>query len=202
MRAMHTFLLLLTLVIVLFWQTRYQGTQLKTGDISFIGFNAIENDSFSIVSFVDIAPHSSIRFTDSEWDGTRFDLDENCMTWNSGENWIKAGTVVHFSREGNQALVSVGMVDRPIRLSRNEDAVFAYVGTEYLPNHFLAAMANSESAYGTLENTGLTNGKTALTFPEGTYSAQYLWAKIDELDSKLVYLLSNYHLKIITAPIS
>ena len=136
---------------------------LKTGCISFISMTSIINDGFTIITNVSISPRTKIRFTDSEWNGNHFGFDENDIMWITGDKIIPSGTVINFANLNTAASVSIGTLSGSMRLSKRNDAIFAYLGNKRMPNIFLAAIANNELGYGTLINTGLINGKTAKT---------------------------------------
>ena len=139
-------------------------TLLRSGCISFISMESTKNDGFVIRTNVDISPNSKIRFTDSEWNGNHFGFDENDITWINGTKIIPAGTVIHFTNLNAKAAVSRGTIMGSMSLSQEKDAIFAYIGDQRMPTKFLAAMANNELGYGTLLNTGLVKGQTAITF--------------------------------------
>lgn len=164
MKSSALFFVLSFTLVILHLTFKSPHNNLKAGDIKFIGFNAVLNDSFSVKILADIPSNTTIQFTDSEWNGSKFGLDEGNMIWNSGNEIIKAGTVVHFSNHNEQPKVSVGVVNQALKISKNAEAIFAYIGSERVPKRFLAAMANDGKAYGTLNNTGLKEGVTAITF--------------------------------------
>ncbi|MEO0527502.1 MAG: hypothetical protein AAFZ89_09760 [Bacteroidota bacterium] len=148
--------------------------EIKAGDISFMTFKANGNDGFSIITFRPIKPNTKIFFADSEWNGNHFGTDEGTLIWNSGNETIKAGSNISFGTLNSIPFVSHGQVKGEISISTSSDAIFAFKGTGVkMPTQFLAAFANDRAAYGTLLNTGLVEGHTAITFPKGTYLAQY-----------------------------
>ncbi len=161
--------MILTLIILIFLSEN--STKLNSGDIAFIGFNA-SNDSFEIITFINIPPKTTIHFTDSEWNGNRFGADENDLVWETGEEIISKGSIIKFTSLGSNPIVSSGTLKNTLRISKKEEAIFAYVGSTKMPTKFLAAMANDKLGYGTLLNTGLDN-KSVLTFPKGTTYATY-----------------------------
>lgn len=150
--------------------------QLSVGDMAFIAFNADADDDFALVNFVDIPANTIVYFTDSEWDGSAFGTDENDFSWNSGASVISEGTVITFNTISASASVSVGtIVGSPGGISGSAEAIFAFLGTApRAPTIFITAVANSDAAYGSLDNTGLTAGTTAITYPTGTDVAQYI----------------------------
>mgnify|MGYP001821977854 CR=1 FL=1 len=137
---------------------------LKTGCISFISMKSTNNDGFAIRTNVNISPKTKIRFTDTEWNGNHFGFDENDIMWITGDKIIHAGSIISFTNLNSTASVSVGTISGSMRLSKENDAIFAYLGNKRMPNIFLAAIANNELGFGTLINTGLFNGETAITF--------------------------------------
>ena len=178
----------------------FLSAQLIPGDIAFTAFNADGGDDFAIVTFVDITANTSIRFTDTEWDGTNLVDGEADYEWNTGANAIVSGTIITFSNiSENTRTVSIGsIIGEPGGLSGSSEAIFAYLGTERNPTTFIAAVANSASAYGSLKNTGLVEGLTAITYPSGTDIAQYKGIKTG-LDKNGILLelnkLENYDIQ-------
>ncbi|MCG1037213.1 choice-of-anchor I family protein [Polaribacter sargassicola] len=150
--------------------------QITTGDMAFIAFNADADDDFAMVTFVEIPANTTIYFTDSEWNGTSFGDDENDFSWNSGNDVIAAGTVITFNTiSADVPSVSIGTITgEPGGASATSEAIFAFLGTApRTPTTFIAAVANSSSAYGDLTGTGLVDGSTAITYPSSTDIAQY-----------------------------
>lgn len=135
---------------------------LKTGDIRFISMDGTSQDRFRIEVMVDLPAHTIIRFTDSEWNGNHFGFDENDMAWNSGKQVIPIGTIIRFRQLDTQPTVSYGNIKNGLRLSRSSEAIFAYLGSKRTPRRFLAAIGTDEKAFGTLINTGLIEGQTAI----------------------------------------
>lgn len=165
--------LLLSVYFTLF--TIIVSAQLSTGDMAFIAFNADADDDFAMVTFVEIPANTTIYFTDSEWNGSEFGTDENDFSWNSGTDIIPSGSVITFNTISATASVSVGTITgQPGGISSSSEAIFAFLGTApRIPTTFIAAVANSSSAYGDLSGTGLTEGSTAITYPSGTDVAAY-----------------------------
>jgi hypothetical protein len=128
---------------------------LETGDLHFTSMDGKSQDRFELVPMVDLPPYTIIRFTDSEWNGTRFGFDEHEMAWNSGKRTIKAGAKVYFTHLNTIPTVSHGSLKNGLHLSQKSEAIFAYLGTRRQPKRFLAAVATDARAFGTLSNTGL-----------------------------------------------
>lgn len=144
---------------------------LGTGDIAFTSFNADE-DGLSFVTFVDIAAHTTVYFSDNEWSGSTFNSGESYSQWISGDSTVAAGSVVRLSAYdkttlsasvGTLSAVSVtGNTNRG--LSNSNETVYAYLGTDATtPTTFLAAITNgSFDTDGSLAGTGLAEGSTAM----------------------------------------
>jgi hypothetical protein len=148
--------------------------QLETGDIAFVGFNADGDDDIAFVALNNIPVGTTIYFCDSEWDGTAFGDDENDIIWNSGTSLISAGTVIVFNQLDGNISTSIGSISGGTGLSKNGDALFAYLGTDVRqPTTFLAAIANITSAFGELSGTGLLSNYTAIVLPETADIAKY-----------------------------
>lgn len=167
----------LLLNILIYFSLGSAFAQLNPGDMSFIGFNADGDDDVAFVTFVDIPANTLIFFCDSEWSGTAFGSDENDFYWNSGSSVITAGTVITFNELGGSTSSNIGtIVGSPGGLSHNSDALFAYhatTGSPRVPTSFICAVANASGAFGDLSNTGLVDGISALTLPDGTDIAEY-----------------------------
>lgn len=167
---------LVVLAAIVFFLDSINGeTTLRTGDIAFTSFKSTNKDGFSIVTFVNLPPRTKIRFTDSEWNGNRFGLDENEILWVTGDNAIKTGAIVNFNDlNSSTPSVTYGRIYGSMNLSSKSEAVFAYIGHKKMPTKFLTACANDKTGYQTLINTNLENGKTAIMYPKGTSFALYI----------------------------
>ena len=84
----------------------------STGDIAFIGFNTDADKDFSIVALADISANTTIYITDDETTGigspSALFGSEGTITWSTGGNDIKAGTVVVFTDIDNNANIRFG----------------------------------------------------------------------------------------------
>lgn len=148
--------------------------QITTGDISFTGFCADGDDNIAFVTFEEIPANTTIYFCDSEWNGTSFGTDENDFTWNSGLTSIPAGTVITIDNLDAAITSNYGTVTGGTGISKSGEAVFAFLGTGLRqPTTMLAAIANQAGAFGTLENTGLQSGLTAIVLTETADIAMY-----------------------------
>lgn len=163
---------------------------LGTGDIAFTSFNADE-DGWSFVALVDLAPNTQIYFSDNEWNGSAigaggaFNTGESYHAWNSGTGVIAAGTVVRFSAidSATNLAASAGSLTRATvsgssnyGLSATADTVYAYLGSSAdTPTVFLAAVSSGafSAAEGTLANTGLAVGSSAVQLANATDYAEY-----------------------------
>lgn len=146
------------------------------GDIAFVGFNADGDDDIAFVTFKDIQPNTNIYFCDSEWNGTGFGTDEGDFTWTSGSEVIPAGTVISINALSATISPSLGTIslNNAGGLSASGDAMFAFLGTApRTVTTLLAAISNSASGFGTLDNSGLAAGTTAVLLTEGTDMAKY-----------------------------
>lgn len=137
---------------------------LKSGSISFKSMNA-QKDAFTIKTASIIPPNTRIFFTDTEWNGTHFGIDEHTLLWNSGKDSIPLGSVINFKSLTSHTIVSVGSTQGILKIASKEEAIFAYQGTARMPTHFIAGIAFNPSDYGTLENTGLIIDRTAFVLP-------------------------------------
>ena len=150
--------------------------QLTTGDIAFVGLNADGDDDLAFVALDSIPTNTEIIFCDSEWNGTAFGTDEGDFTWNSGSAVIPAGTVISINNMDASLTPSQGSitVNNAGGFSGTSDAMFAFLGTSpRTVSTMLAAIANSVNAFGTLDNSGLIVGLTAVVITEGADIGQY-----------------------------
>jgi hypothetical protein len=137
---------------------------LKTGTITFEKIDAA-NEAFTIKIHTLIPPNSRVLFTDTEWNGTHFGIDEHTMIWYSGKDTILSGNSVHFKKLKSSSMASIGYTKGQLKIAFQKDAIFAYQGTERMPTHFIAGIAYHIADYGTLQNTGLIIDSTALILP-------------------------------------
>ncbi len=165
-----------TLFITLMLLPLFSMTAQQAGDLAFIGFNADGNDDFAVVTFVELAPNTTIYFRDSEWNGTAFGTDEQVFAWNTGAEAIPAGTVVAFNNTSGTSTVSIGSIpsNAGMGLSSSDEAIFAYTAAapDATPT-ILAAIGNAPNSFGSLTGTGLTQGSTAILLPTGVDVALY-----------------------------
>lgn len=145
------------------------------GQMAFTAFNADGDDDFAMVTFTEIPANTTIYFSDKEWTGTEFNSGEANFAWLTGAAAIPAAAIIVFNTISATPSVTFGnIVGSPGGLSTGSEAIFAYLGTDVdTPTEFIAAVSNSASGYGTLSNTGLVEGFTATTYPEGTDIAEY-----------------------------
>lgn len=163
---------------------------LSAGDLMFTSFNADE-DGWAMAVLSDIAPNTTVYFTDNEWNGSAigaggaFNTGESYHQWNSGASTIVAGTVVRFSAIDNATSLAAtrGTLSRAtVALSTNygisatADTVYAYLGSSAsAPTAFLSAISSGafSAAEGQLLNTGLSVGVNAVQVSNGSDSAEY-----------------------------
>jgi FG-GAP-like repeat len=151
---------------------------LTKGDIAFTSFNA-EEDGFSLVTFVDIDPSTTIYFTDNEaLTPTSFNTGESYSQWVSPTTTVAAGTVIRFSNiDATTLAASVGAYTRATvasstnyGISTAADAMYAFLGTSAAaPTTILTAISSGElggiagaTTSTVLTNAGLTVGTDAV----------------------------------------
>jgi len=156
---------------------------LQPGDLAFTAFNADE-DGFAVVALREIAPFSSIYFTDNEWSGGApgtgaFNTGESTFLWATGTMPIAPGTVVRFSRIDQTARsASVGafalIVSGAPGFSATGDTIFAYSGTGAAqPQQLIAALSSENYAGSSLAGSGLVPGVNAVAVGNGADYAEY-----------------------------
>ncbi len=195
----HSILLAPVFVLLFCYYYSNNSSKISAGDFIFSSFNAQKDDFFSIIILKPLPAKTSIYFTDAEWDGSKFGNDESVMHWQTGDSIIPIATEIHFYSTKKQAKASVGTVDKLLKIARSNEAIFAYTGRKRVPKHFISAVATHKDAYGTLLNTNLKEGTTAITFPQGTY---YFELKAKDMDTFKNIRLRNYVYKSINKPIS
>jgi len=153
-------------------------TTLSRGDIAFTAIRTDDPDSFSFVTFVDIAAGTKIVFTDNGWqeNGT-LRSGEGSVEWTAAAA-VAAGAVVTLGGSGSFALSTSG------------DQIIAYQGAVGTPERLLAAV--STNAFITASGVALTSNQsyvpgtgTATTDDDltpGLYSVQ-LSATATEVDN-------------------
>jgi hypothetical protein len=133
------------------------------GDIAFTSFNADE-DGWSIVALTELPSHSTLYFTDSNWDGDAFATNEGFYAWDTGADAFVAGTVIRFSQiDRSNRSVSIGTLNmvRNAALSGTSETLYAYLGEAAdRPTIFLAAVTTEAPApaAAALTSAGLTAG--------------------------------------------
>lgn len=170
------------LSLVCTWQA--PAWALGPGDIMFTAYNADE-DGWSIVALVDLAPQTTIHFSDNNRVADGFASGEGYLRWDVGDDTIAAGTVVRFSAidSATSLGVSQGQLQRlqvagstAPNLSQTADTLYAYLATDPTrPQVFLAAVSNEGllAAVGSVAGTRLAVGSSAVSLPTGVDYAEY-----------------------------
>ena len=167
---------------------------LKPGDLMFTAYNT-QQDGWALVALVDLAPGTTVYFSDNAWRSGSFAPGKGFERWTSGAAPIAAGTVVRFSFiDDAQALkASVGDLSRAVvpgsaylNLSQTSGTLYAYQGNDpTLPSVFLTAISNGAfgSTAGALAGTGLAAGSNALLVPQSTQYAEYTATRTSTLSA-------------------
>ncbi|TVZ56959.1 putative secreted protein (Por secretion system target) [Lutibacter sp. Hel_I_33_5] len=149
-------------------------TQSQTrGSIAFTAINVDGDDDFAIVTLADIAPNTTIYFTDYEWDEAALPNpkftetgSDGFLSWNSGTSIIKAGAIITFNDIDNSSNThygsSIGTLTslENINLLASGETLFAYIGTDKdNPTLFLTGIKNGAV---TTDLTGTGLGGTDL----------------------------------------
>lgn len=159
------------------------GMSQSAGDVAFTAYNADgPGDGFAVVLFVDYAVGDEIHFSSQEWDGSSFSGSGGDFTWVAPTGGTSAGTVLVFSNVEGTPSVNMGSIinDANMNLSGSGDVIYAYTGVDKnTPDTpFLGAVATASDEYngpeGTLTNTGLTQGSTAILLSENIDIAEYI----------------------------
>ena len=156
---------------------------LQPGDLAFTAFNADE-DGFALVALRNVAPFTTVHFSDNEWSGGApgtgsFNTGENTFAWVTGSNTLQAGSVVRF-RAIDQATRSASagafglVVSGTPGFSATGDTMFAYTAdASGAPTGFIAAMSSENFAGSSLAGTGLATGVSAVAITPSTDFGQY-----------------------------
>lgn len=160
---------------------------LREGSLAFTSFNA-DVHGFSVVTFTDLAPRTTIYFQDNEWQGLpitfggMFTTGEGKLMWITGASTIAAGTVIRFNNVDSASLKSVSIgtlfIYGDTKIDASNETIYAFVGEGIdMPTTFLAAISNGPNggfgASGTLTHTGLVVGISAIALPASSDWHQY-----------------------------
>jgi hypothetical protein len=160
---------------------------MQPGDVAFTAFNADE-DGFAVVALRDIAPFSTIYFTDNEWNGGApgagaFNTGEGTYAWVTGAETVAAGSVVRFSDiDGAARAASVGAFGQVLTglpgFAATGDTLFAYGGDSAAqPTALLAAISTDGFSGSSLAGSGLITGSNAVSVGAGADYAEYAGAR-------------------------
>lgn len=155
---------------------------LSTGDIAFTAFNADE-DGWSLVSFVDIAPNTQIFFSDgTAASATTLGSGESAFSWDTGASVITAGTVVRFSAidaAGRAASVgSFSVVNSTnLGLSATAETVYAFLGSSATAVTTMLSAVSTEATTTSLSTVGLNAGTNAIKLTSSADFAGYTGAR-------------------------
>jgi hypothetical protein len=172
-----------TLLAALLFTTVSVNAALKPGDIAFTAFNADE-DGFAIVALRELAPYTTLHFSDNEWTGGApgagtFTTGENTFAWISGTLPLAAGSVVRFSAIDQAARAAsvgaFGLVQSGTPgFSASGDTIFAFsADTAGAPTQFVAALSSEGFAGSSLAGTGLVAGVSAVAIGTGADFGEY-----------------------------
>ena len=151
---------------------------LQTGDVAFTAFNADE-DGWALVALAEIAPGSTLFFTENAWDGGAgsFSGGEAYYTWTLGADALAAGSVVRFAAinsSGRSASSGSLSAVQNANLGVTGETLFAYLGSSATqPGTFLAAISTEGFVGGQLSGTGLVAGQSALELLAGADFGEY-----------------------------
>ncbi|MCC5609175.1 hypothetical protein LC612_20895 [Nostoc sp. CHAB 5834] len=151
---------------------------LTQGDIAFISFNADE-DGWSIVTFVDIDPNTTIYFSDgTAASPIAIGSSESSFVWNTGSQKIAAGTVVRFSAiDSISRASSIGTFtvvnSSDLGLNTTDETVYAFLGNSATAPTTILTAVSSEANNNSLTTVGLTDGVNAIKLTSSTDYGQY-----------------------------
>ncbi|BBD68588.1 putative outer membrane adhesin [Nostoc commune NIES-4072] len=151
---------------------------LTQGDIAFISFNADE-DGWSIVTFVDIDPNTTIYFSDgTAASPTAIGSSESSFVWNTGSQKIVGGTVVRFSAiDSTSRASSIGTFtvvnSSDLGLNTTDETVYAFLGNSATAPTTILTAVSTEANNNSLTTVGLTDGVNAIKLTSSTDYGQY-----------------------------
>ena len=146
--------------------------------IAFTGFNADGVDNLAFVTLENLAPSTTIYFTDQEWNGSpigsggAFNTGEQGFSWTSPAFPLAAGTVITLDDLTNPTTIanygSVSVHDGFNRgIGNSDESVYAYSGAAYAPTSFLAIIGNEvEASSGSTVGTGIGVNKLHISGDE------------------------------------
>lgn len=162
---------------------------LGPGSITFTGYEGdTAADHVSFVATETIPAGTQIYFTDKNWDGNTFAGGEQTWSWTATSAVPQGASVTLSNFNAGTPSASTGAFAFEASasggfgrgLNVTDENIYAYTAdssTPGTPEKFLAALATRDfsSVSGTLDNTGLTQGETALNlqFAAGADIAEY-----------------------------
>ena len=181
-----------TLLALTLMAVSAQASAISTGDMAFTSFNADE-DSWALVTFVDIAASTNIYFSDNEWNGSSFnDTNEHALVWNTGASLISAGSVVVFTEIDSTVdtlTASVGTLGLAagggsnLGLAKSDETFYAFLGSSATaPTTFLTAITTqNDTSPANLTLAGLTAGVNATALVPDADFGEYTGARSGEV---------------------
>ncbi len=173
-----------TIVLTLVGLQSFAQTTLAPGDIAFIAYAVDAPDRFAFINFVDLAPGTTISFTDNKWRSVdSLGTTEQILVWTSPANVLSAGTVVTVmtdtltpSNAHNLAICNFGTAsDELDNLGSNGEQILAFQGASISPSFIAGISSKGWESVCDQANTGntdrsclplaLTNGVNAVSFP-------------------------------------
>lgn len=117
------------------------------GGIAFVGFQTNAPDGFAFITLTELAPYTSIHFTDNGWDGVSLFTNEEVLTWTSPITTLAPGSIIYIYDDnianGISPIEGLGTVSGELpNLSSSGDQILAFTGSESNPQ-FIAAITNS-----------------------------------------------------------
>ncbi|MBN1811696.1 MAG: hypothetical protein JXA14_07665, partial [Anaerolineae bacterium] len=168
------------------------------GDIAFVGYNADGTDGFAFVLLANATGGQQIQFTDNEWEGSAFNTGEGNQVWTTPAGGLPAGSVIIVENTAsgtlsvNQGTITAG-TGGSSNLNADNEAFFAYLGSEGSPAAFLAALANDQfsDAGATLSGTGLITGTNAIETDNDDDVMVYNGTQVDRTSVQFLALIND-----------
>lgn len=179
---------------------------LAVGDIAIVAVNSTGTDNFAWVALTNITAGTTVKFTDSSWQGTSpgsFRAGESsggstALTWTS-TSAVAAGTVIRYNGTTANSWSIGTRGGTAIALSSSGDQIFAFTGASTSPT-FLYGINFANNGWvsnGTTSNTAansnipgqLANGSTALSV--GNFDNSYFSGPLTGTKAQILANISN-----------
>jgi hypothetical protein len=152
--------------------------QVAPGDIAFVGYNADNNDQFTIITTNYLEDGTQIYFVDAGWTGTAIYASEGGILWTVPSGGVPTNTMVTFTGGGaggfttfpsgnleagvtvSSGTIAASGIAASMALTTNGDQILAFTGSVASPTFIAAANFNGAWSW-----TGTNNSEQSLLPP-------------------------------------